>query len=283
MLIDIHAHIQFNAYKEDADVVIKRAIDSGVFMVAPSSQLSTSERSVEYAQKYPGKIFAGVGLHPIHLKEAYFDPSEEGAPHFHTRVEEFSYETYKKLAENSHVVAIGETGLDYAERLGVGENDREKQEELFRKQIELALEVGKPIIQHCRSGIVNERKCNAHNDAIRIIAEYIPRGLLGVVHCYSGNIEQAKRYVESGFYISFTGLITYVNDWDKVIREIPIDRIMVETDCPYMTPVPHRGERNEPAYVRYVAERIAEIKEVSFEEVAGQTTENAAKLFNLSL
>src|SRR3989338_11718901 len=98
MLIDIHAHIQFNAYKEDADVVIKRAIDSGVIMVAPSSQLSTSERSVEYAQKYPGKIFAGVGLHPIHLKEAYFDPSEEGAPHFHTRVEEFSYETYKKLA-----------------------------------------------------------------------------------------------------------------------------------------------------------------------------------------
>lgn len=298
MLVDVHAHIQFNAFKDDADEVIKRAIDADVCMVAPSSQISTSQRSIEYAEKYPGKIFAGVGLHPIHLKPAYFDPSEEGAPAFHTRVEEFSYGTYKKLAEDPRVVAIGETGLDYAEKLGVGERDREKQEELFRKQIELALEVNKSIVQHTRNGMAGGSKRDAHEDALRVISEYVTpprgngaslapkwggRGLRGVAHCYSGNLEQAKRYVELGFYVSFTGLITFVDTWEEVIKQIPLAHILTETDCPYMTPVPHRGKRNEPVYVKYVAEKIAEIKGISFEEVAEQTTQNAKTLFNLSL
>lgn len=266
-------------------------------MITPSSQISTSERSIEYAEKYPGKVFGGVGLHPIHLKPAYFDPSEEaahevgeprpvsgrGAPAFNTRVEEFSYERYKKLAENPRTVAIGETGLDYAEKLEVGEGDQKKQEELFRKQIELALEVGKPIIQHCRNGVVDGKKRNAHDDALRIVSEYVPKGLKGVAHCYSGNLEQAKRYVELGFYVSFTGLITFVDQWEDVIREVSLEYILTETDCPYMTPVPHRGKRNEPAYVRYVAEKIAEIKKVSFEEVAEQTSENARRLFDLKV
>ncbi len=283
MLIDVHAHIQFNAYRDDVDEVIKRAIDSDVLMIAPSSQISTSQRSIEYAEKYPGNIFGGVGLHPIHLKEAYFDPSEEGVPAFHTRVEEFSYETYKKLAEHPRVVAIGETGLDYAEKLAVGKGDQKKQEDLFRKQIEIALEVKKPIIQHTRSGIVARSARDAHEDALRVIAEHVPRGLRGVAHCYSGNIEQAKRYVELGFYISFTGLITFVDQWREVIREIPLRQLLVETDCPYMTPVPHRGERNEPSFVRYVAKKIAEVKGISFDEVAKQTTKNAIDLFNLPL
>lgn len=283
MLIDIHAHIQFNAYKDDADDVIRRATSHGVLMIAPSSQITTSERSLEYAKKYPHKIWGAVGLHPIHLKPAYFDPSEEGAPAFHTRVEEFEYAKYKKLASDPLVVAIGETGLDYGERLEVGEGDRERQEELFRNQIELALEGEKPIIQHCRSGKIDGEKRNAHEDTLRIISEYTSRGLRGVAHCYSGNLGEAKRYIDLGFYISFTGLITYVNQWDTVIQEIPLERIMVETDCPYMTPVPFRGKRNEPMYVEYVARKIAELKGVSFEEVARQTTENARTLFRLGM
>lgn len=283
MLIDIHAHIQFNAYKDDADDVIRRAISNDVLMVAPSSQITTSERSLEYAKKYPHKIWGAVGLHPIHLKPAYFDPSEEGAPAFHTRVEEFEYAKYRKLASDPAVVGIGETGLDYGERLEIGEEDREKQEELFRKQIELALEVEKPIIQHCRSGKVGNEKRNAHEDTLRIISEYRSRGLRGVAHCYSGNLNQAKRYIDLGFSISFTGLITYVDQWDDLIHEISLERIMTETDCPYMTPVPHRGKRNEPMYVEYVARKIAELKNISFEEVAGQTTENAKNLFRLEI
>ena len=281
MLFDVHAHVQFNAFKDDSDEVIKRAEKHGVYMIAPSSQGTTSERALEYAEKYPGRVWAGVGLHPIHLKPAFFDPSEEGAPAFHTRVEEFSIESYRHLAIQPSVVAIGETGLDYADRLEVAEADRKKQEELFRKQIELAIEVKKPIIQHVRSGKVEGVSRDAHEDALRIISEYTPRGLRGVAHCYSGDLPQAKRYLELGFYISFTGLITFVDTWENVIRELPSNRILSETDCPYMTPEPHRGKRNEPMYVEYVVRKIAQIKGGSFEEVARQTSENAQTLFRI--
>jgi len=305
VLIDTHAHVQFNAFRNDADEVIKRALDAGVVMVAPSSQIDTSRRAIEYAQKYPGKIFAGVGLHPIQLKPAYFDPSGEGAPAFHTRVEEFDSAVYRELAEQSAVVAIGETGLDYVDRLHVSSKDQEKQERVFRSQIELAIEVGKPIVQHIRSGPVDGKERDAHEDALRIIAEYVPKSLRGapnqskarfgaaphrpaeqgwcrgVAHCYSGNREQAQRYFDLGFFIGFTGLITFVFFWDEIIKNSPLERLLLETDCPYMTPAPHRGKRNEPSYVRFVAEKIAELKGVSFDDVARQTTENARKLFGL--
>ena len=280
-LIDIHGHVQFSAFKDDADEVIKRALDQGVYIIAPSSQLSTSKRAIAYAEKYPGKIFAGVGLHPIHLKPAHFDPSEGEAPAFQTHGEQYDETVWRPLAENSRVVALGEVGLDYIERLELLEKDREIQEEVFRKEIELALSVNKPIIQHCRSGLVASKFRDAHDDALRIIAEYVPKGLRGVAHCYSGNIEQAKKYLDLGFHLSFTGLVTFNNSWDEVIKTAPLERLMVETDCPYMTPVPHRGKRNEPMYVRYIAEKIAELKGLSFEKVAEQTTKNAKQLFNL--
>ena len=280
-LIDIHGHIQFSAFKDDANEVIKHALDQGVYIIVPSSQLSTSKRAIMYAEKYPGKIFAGVGLHPIHLKPAHFDPSEGEAPAFQTHGEQYDETVWRPLAENSRVVALGEVGLDYIERLELLEKDREIQEEVFRKEIELALSVNKPIIQHCRSGLVASKFRDAHDDALRIIAEYVPKGLRGVAHCYSGNIEQAKKYLDLGFHLSFTGLITFNNSWDEVIKTAPLERLMVETDCPYMTPVPHRGKRNEPMYVRYIAEKIAELKGLSFEKVAEQTTKNAKQLFNL--
>ena len=285
-LIDIHGHIQFSAFKDDADEVIKRALDQGVYIIAPSSQLSTSKRAIAYAEKYPGKIFAGIGLHPIHLKPAHFDPSEGEAPAFQTHGEQYDKAVWRPLAENPHVVTLGEVGLDYIERLELSEQEREIQEDIFRKEIELALLVGKPIIQHCRSGVVEGKERDAHDDTLRIIRDYSLGTnhllLRGVAHCYSGNLEQAKQYLDLGFYLSFTGLITFNNSWDEVIKMAPLERLMVETDCPYMTPVPHRGKRNEPMYVRYIAEKIAELKGVSFEKVAEQTTKNAQELFRLN-
>lgn len=283
MLIDIHAHVQFNAFKDDADEVIKRAKDAGVKMVAPSSQESTARRGIEYAEKYPEDIWAATGLHPIHLKPACLDPSEGEGPEFQTRGERFQEETWREFAKHPKVVGLGEVGLDYIERLEITKEDRKLQEDVYRKQIELALEVKKPIIQHCRSGKVDGKKRSAHEDALRIVEEYVPKGLTGVAHCFSGNLAQARRYIELGFYLSFTGLITYVDQWDELIREIPLERICVETDIPYMTPVPHRGERNEPQYVRYVAEHIAKLKGVSFDAVAAQTTQNAKTLFSLPI
>lgn len=284
MLVDTHAHIQFNAYLDDADEVIKRAIERDILIIAPSSQITTSKRAIMYAEKYPGKVFAAVGLHPIHLKHVEIDTSELGGqPGFKSRKEDFDYDAYKELAFRPRVVAIGEIGLDYAERLGIEEGDRREQEEFFRKQIEIALEAGKPIIQHCRSGFVGEKKRDVHKDTLRIVSEYAPRGLRGVIHCYSGDIEQAKRYIDIGFYVSFTGLITFVDSWEDIIKKVPLENILVETDCPYMTPEPYRGKRNEPIYVKYVTEKIAEIKEIGFEEVARQTTKNAIKLFKLDI
>jgi len=284
-LIDIHGHIQFSAFKDDADEVIQRAINSGVYIIAPSSQLSTSKRAILYAEKYPGKVFAAVGLHPIHLKPAKFDPSEGEAPAFETHGDQFDEKIWRLLAEHEKVVALGEVGLDYIDRLELSEKDRDIQEETFRKEIELALSVNKPIIQHCRSGLVAGNPRDAHDDALRIIANcQLPTTnypLRGVAHCYSGNVEQAKQYLDLGFYLSFTGLITFNNSWDEVIKMAPLERLMVETDCPYMTPVPHRGKRNEPSFVRYMAEKIAELKGLPFEKVAEQTTENARKLFEL--
>lgn len=282
-LIDIHAHVQFSAFKTDADEVIQRALDDGIFMISPSSQMSTSKRAIDYAKKYPGKIWAGVGLHPIHLKPAYYDPSEEGEEPFQTRAEIFDAASYEALAQQDEVKAIGETGLDYAERLTVNDKEQAEQERVFRGHIAIALKVQKPLIQHTRNGTVGGKSRDAHEDALRIIAEYSAQGLRGTAHCYSGTLAQAKRYLDLGFYLSFTGLITFNHSWAEVIKYAPLKRIMVETDIPYMTPEPYRGKRNEPSYVRYVAEHVAALKELSFEEVAEQTTKNAIELFKLPI
>lgn len=285
MLVDTHAHIQFNAYKEDAPEVIKRAKDAGVFIIAPSSQINTSRRAVEFANKYDN-VWAAVGLHPIHLEDIDYDSEELGGqPGFKSRKEEFDYEFYKELGQTPEAIAIGEIGLDKAEWLNLTDEDFELQKQVFEKQIDLALELDKPIIIHCRG---------AHEDVLKILEARkrdVEARLRGVAHCFSGRWLQAQRYFDLGFLISFTGNITYCRDFDKVIRNAPLEKIMVETDCPYMAPEPIRskpfdpaqGKRNEPAYVKYVAGKIAEIKEVSFEDVAEQTTKNAIELFGLNI
>jgi TatD DNase family protein len=286
MLIDTHAHVNFNAFAEDSEEVIRRALKEKIWMINIGSQLSTSRRAVEFAQKYPEGIYAAVGLHPVHLKEQIVheevDPLEEFE--FKTRPEIFDYAEYEKLAQDSKVVAIGEVGLDYFHLPEENkESERQKQKDNFIKHLELARDLDKPVMIHCRE---------AHNDVVEILKSFLEihpnpplgkegKSLKGVVHSFGGRWSQAEEYFKLGFLISFNGIITFARDYDKVIKNAPLERLMLETDCPYLTPVPHRGKRNEPSFVKFVAEKIAEVKGVSFEEVAQTTTDNAKKLFRI--
>jgi TatD DNase family protein len=286
MLIDTHAHLNFAAFKNDVEQVIKRALENEVLIINIGSQFTTSRRAIEISNRYGQGVYAAIGLHPIHLSSStYQDPEEE--IEFATRAEEFDYDKYKELAQNPKVVAIGEAGLDYYhiknQNLKIKmQNDNEKiknikklQREVFLKQLDLARELGKPVIIHCRE---------AHNDLIEILNSYFMlhnSRLKGVVHCFSGSWSQAEKYLEMGFFLSFTGVITYSESYNKVIINTPIEKILVETDCPYLAPIPFRGSRNEPLYVEYVARRLAEIKNLKLEEVARVTTQNALDLFGL--
>jgi len=286
MLIDTHAHLNFNAYKDDVDEVIKRSLDNNIWMINVGSQYETSRKAVEMAEKYPVGVYAAVGLHPIHLSNGIFKTKIDTEEiEFNTKEEEFSYEDYKKLAQSKKVVAIGETGFDYYYRpktkikLEQGDEDKsssspfaiarefkERQKEVFLKQLDLARELNFPVIFHCRM---------AHNDLIEVLNHN--QRLTGVVHCFTGNWQQAEKYLAMGLYLGFNGIIFKLN-LDEIIKKTPLERILIETDCPYLTPSPENG-RNEPIYVKQVAERIAKIKEITFSEIMKITNENATKLF----
>ena len=253
MLVDTHAHVNFNAYKDDADEVIRRSLDDGTWIINVGSQYSTSKRAVELAEKYEKGVYAAIGLHPIYARDG------------------FDYKKYEQLARSSKVVAIGEIGLDYKEEYA---SFKEEQKEIFLKQLGLAKEIHLPIIFHCRM---------AHDALIEILTEHKAAGrgqLKGVVHCFTGNRSQAEKYLAMGLYLGFNGIIFKMNLGD-IIKKIPLERILIETDCPYLTPPSAGIERNEPIYVRYVAEEIAQIKGVSYEEISKITTENAKKLFKI--
>lgn len=274
-LIDIHAHVNFNAFREDGDGVIKRTLDKRVGMILVGSQFETSRRAVDYARRYLAGVWAAAGLHPIHLRELEVDASEiggEGVPGFKTRPEEFDPAKYKELALDTKTVAIGECGLDYY-RTGRSQEEKEKQWNVLREHISLAREVNKPLIIHCR---------NAYDDLFRILKEENAGEMGGTIHFFVGSVEDARKFLDVGFHLSFTGVITFARDYDEVVKYAPLDRIMVETDAPYVAPVPYRGKRNEPLYVREIARRVAEIRGLSYEEVARATTENAIKLFRLT-
>jgi len=289
MLYDTHCHINFSAFKEDGHEVIKRTLGKNVWMNLVGSQISTSRRTIQYAEKYPEGVYAVIGLHPIHLAELAVDPAEigGGAPGFTTRKEEFSYEAYKELAIHPKVVAIGECGLDYYHSPDNTPDFSEiikLQKKVFIRQIDLAQEVGKPLMVHCRSHATPEGKETAHEDALTIFESYPFKqepALRGQINFFSGALEQAKRYIRLGFLISFTGVITFARDRDEIIRALPLEYICIETDAPYVAPEPYRGKRNEPLYVEYIARTIAEIKCISFEKVARQTTENARRLYRV--
>ncbi len=294
MLFDTHCHVHFHAYKDDMDEVIQRTRENGVFMITVGTQRDTSRNGLLVAEKYEG-LWASVGLHPNHLtKQEFWDddelpPEEQANGLIRTRAEVFDPGYYAELAKHPKCVAIGECGLDYY-RIPEGvevEEVKEVQEAAVRAQFDLATQANLPVIIHCR---------DAHDPQARIIKEYLDAGKLarrGVIHCFTGTREEAQRYIDMGFYVSFTGIITFpprkgegdedgLSPLQRVVRDLPLDRLLVETDAPYLTPIPYRGKRNEPWYVKFVAEKVAELKSVSVDEVEEQTTKNAKRLFNLS-
>jgi TatD DNase family protein len=278
MLIDTHAHVNFNNFKDDADIVIRRALDENTWMINVGSEYKTSKRALDFANRYEKGVYAAVGLHPIHTEEI---KAEGEGYSFDTKEEEFNYETYEKLAKFEKVVAIGEIGLDYY-HLDQSKNVnslKSRQKKYFFEQLKLAAELNLPAIIHCRQ---------AHDDTIAIISDFrkefkskLPKGVpWGVMHCFSGDENLAWQYYNLGLMISFTGIITFSKQWDELIRKMPAEKFMVETDCPFLTPEPFRGQRNEPIYVKYVAKRIAEIRNITIEKVAEISTKNARNLFN---
>ncbi|MFH0988232.1 MAG: TatD family hydrolase [Parcubacteria group bacterium] len=277
-MFDTHAHVNFNAFKDDADEVMKRALDKNVSVINVGSQLSTSRRAVLFAEKYPN-AYAVVGMHPDHLHDKRISEhvDEKEDVNYETRVEAFDRSAYYSLAKgNKKVVAIGECGLDYYRLTGEDvEEVKEKQRELLREQIDLANELALPMSIHCR---------DAYDD---LIAELKTRELKrrGVIHCFIGNAEQAEQFLQMGFYLGFTGIITFKNvqkDLLEIIRTMPGDKILSETDCPYLAPEPYRGKRNEPAYVEFIIKKIAGLRGWSFEEAQRITDENAKRLFGQS-
>ncbi len=271
MLIDTHCHLNFQAFKNDYDEVIRRALDAKTEMIIAGAEYKSSKRAVEIANKYDRGVYAAVGLHPVHLQAREF--IEEGSK-VKMKAEKFKRQEYERLAGSEKVVAVGETGLDYfyLPREGTEKKAAKlKQQLVFVEQLKMGHELKLPVIVHCRE---------AHEDMLKILKNTYKR-YQGVIHCFSGNWESAWEYFNLGFLISFTGIITFNGQWDDLIRRCPLDKIMVETDSPFMAPEPHRGKRNEPVYVECVAERIAEIKGVDIKKVAEATAENAERLFGI--
>lgn len=276
MLIDSHAHVNFNAFKDDYKEVLDRALVNDVWVVNVGSQYSTSKRAVEIANEYETGVWAVVGIHPLHLKKqsiAYQDSNEIDPIEIKMQGEIFEYERYLELALNKKVVAIGEVGLDY-HHFEEGDDVaalKQKQKEVLLQFIKLANEVGKPVMIHC---------WDAYLDLLEILKTN-PVKKQGIIHSFVGGYKTAQKFIELGYKIGLNGIITYTNDYARLLKEIPLEHIVIETDCPYLGPVPKKGERNEPIYVRYVAEKIAQITGYDLNEVIKITTQNTKKALNI--
>lgn len=273
-LIDSHSHIQFPAYDEDREAVISRSREAGVKMIAVGTQARTSEDAIRAAEQWPDDILgASVGFHPGHAAaeshhDAYEAKEEAG--------EEFDAERLMLLARNPKVVAIGECGLDYYRIKNEESGIKEKQKEVFIRQIELAQELKKPLIVHCRDAFYD--LIEILDSCFKIHASHAN----GVIHFFSGSKEDARKLLDLDFFLGFGGVITFTSAYDDLIHYVPIDRILIETDAPYVAPVPYRGKRNEPSYVIEVAKRIAALKGIEYDGVAEKTLKNTRALFGLS-
>lgn len=266
MIFDSHTHLQFKSFDKDRDEVIQRLIDNTVKIINVGSCIENSYDAVELAEKYPF-MWASVGIHPSHVyPEAIFKDDDEKSEIKYPQIID---EEFKRLALNDRVVAIGECGLDFSY---TDKFNKEFQYDCFRKQIQLAKEVNKPIILHIRK---------VYMEALKIL---IDKGFKNniIFHFFKGkesDLEEILKYPNC--FISFSGVITYDNSMDSVILKTPLDRILIETDAPYVSPVPKKGERNEPLYVKYMAEYIAKIKGISTEEIERISFENTLKAFNI--
>ncbi|RJQ33710.1 TatD family deoxyribonuclease [Candidatus Parcubacteria bacterium] len=271
MLIDSHCHLNFKAYKDDLSEVIGRCHQAGMKVINVGAAFDTSQKALEIAHDNDG-MYAALGLHPIHVYD-----------------EEFEIKKYQDLINNnqSQVVAMGETGFDFwhlQESLDKGagsiEEIKQKQEKVFRAHIQLAQDNDLALVIHGRNH-KDDPSLNAYDHIYRVLKDSGAKR--AVIHCYGGNISQAKEFVKLGFYLGFTGIVTFdkTGILEEIVKWIPTDKMLIETDAPYLSPEPHRGKRNEPVYVRHVAEKIAMIKGMSVDEVIAITGDNANELFNL--
>jgi len=238
-------------FKDDYEDVISRALAADVWMINVGTDMPSSQKAVEIAYHYEEGVYAACGLHPNDVTPT------------------FDFGLLEKYAKDKKVVGIGETGLDYFRTEGT--EKQAQQIEFFMKHIEIAKKNKKALIVHCR---------DAHDDAIKTLKANAG-DTKGVIHFFTGTLEHAKKYLDLGFYLSFSGVITFARDYDEAIKYAPIDRILVETDAPFVSPEPERGKRNEPYNVTYTARKLAEIKGLSFEEISQETTKNARELFKI--
>lgn len=255
MLIDSHAHIQGQEYAGEVDTVIARAREAGInkiIAVGGAGEMSSNNDAVALADSY-ANVYATVGMHPHDAKDVGADELRK----------------LRELTVHSKVIAVGEAGLDYY----YSHSPHDIQRRVFTEFIYLARETGLPLVVHER---------DAFKDAAELLRSE-GDGVRGVIHCFTGSFDAARTYLDLGFHLSFTGIITFKNAGPlrDVLRQVPLERIFVETDSPYLTPVPHRGKRNEPAYVKLVAETVARVKDLPLEEIARSTTQNVSDLFGI--
>ncbi len=265
---DAHTHVNFVAYNGDREETILRAKDAGVGMNVVGTQLDTSRAAAALAEKYD-HVYATIGLHPIHTSKSYHDEKElgEGGKEFTSRGEVFDVAAYEELGKSERVIAIGECGLDY---FRLEEHTKEVQKQAFIQQIELANSLQKPLMLHIR---------NAYDDALDVLKAHAK--VKGDVHFFAGDWSVAKKFLDFGFTLSFTGVITFTHDYDEVIKNTPLDMLLSETDAPYVTPAPHRGKRNESAYIPLIVQKIADIRGEAFEKVTRQLYANAQRVFRI--
>jgi TatD DNase family protein len=254
MLIDSHAHLEMPEFKKDLEEVLQRAGDAGVHTIfTVGTEEKDWGRALEIANTH-ARIYAILGVHPHNAKE----------------IDDRTYGVLKEICHGEKVKAYGEIGLDFFRN----HSPRNIQVQRFREQIGLARELKLPIVIHDR---------DAHEETLEILRSEKAADCGGIIHCFSGDLDMAQKCMEMGFYISVPGSITYKNaeHFQEIVRDLPLDCLLVETDAPFLTPVPFRGKRNEPSYVRYTAQKVAEIKKMPFEKVAEATTENALRVFRL--
>ena len=274
-IIDSHSHLNFKAFDQDREEVIQRTRDSGIVCINVGTKFETSKKAVQMAEQHEG-MFAAIGLHPIHIKndsvKLRMDESEGG---FTPSGEELDEKLYEELSKSKRVVAIGEIGLDYyykPKTTAKLESFKNLQKDIFIRQVAIAEKLHLPLIIHCRM---------AHKDLIDSMQEY--KTIQAVVHCFTGNLEEMEQYLALGYYIGFNGIITFdkTGRSENVVKNLPLEFMILETDAPYLAPEPYRGKRNEPSYTKYTAAKIAEWKGIDIGEVAARTTENARKLFRI--
>lgn len=272
-IIDGHSHVQFPAYDDDRGEVIRRAREAGVKMIAVGTQVSTSESAIKLANEYPKDIWATVGYHPNHLSESWHHDSKEQKS---AEPEKFDIARLREIAKDPKVVGIGECGLDYYRITNNESGIKERQKEVFLQQAELAKDLNKALMIHCRPSRGTD---DAYEDLLRLpITDY---QLSKIVHFYVGGPEITKKLVAAGFYFTFGGVITFARDYDESLKYIPLERILLETDCPYVAPKSNRGKRNEPAFILETAEKLAEIKNLESDAVLEKVFETSNRLFRL--